>query len=376
MSFIAFRMFLRKGGTSSAILAIALLIAIMASANSIVNSINSQATALESMVDVGQTYLVMQKNATSVTNSQVSPGVASLLENMSDVDQVLPQTITDVTMTSNSSNYNVELTTVEDLPSFFNVKQAQMQGQIAEPNALEVDIGIALASLTSTNTSDQVTLTFGDTSLKVSITGVFTTLTQSDAQIVAPADIAQQLTGENSTSFVEFSLKTDSSQSAVSSIEQALPTDVKIVKVQELKGFIQDVSDQTLSFLNLWSIGIFVVIAAASYLVATRLVTESTYELSMLRSLGSNRGLLFRLVFTYIVAVASLGIVLGLSIGIVGAQAASTMANWIQPGVTLAPFLEIGQAAQLAAFTFLSAIMGCLFPAFKSAFWFKTEEAL
>jgi len=376
MSFIAFRMFLRKGGTSSAILAIALLIAIMASANSIVNSINSQATALESMVDVGQTYLVMQKNATSVTNSQVSPGVASLLENMSDVDQVLPQTITDVTMTSNSSNYNVELTTVEDLPSFFNVKQAQMQGQIAEPNALEVDIGIALASLTSTNTSDQVTLTFGDTSLKVSITGVFTTLTQSDAQIVAPADIAQQLTGENSTSFVEFSLKTDSSQSAVSSIEQALPTDVKIVKVQELKGFIQDVSDQTLSFLNLWSIGIFVVIAAASYLVATRLVTESTYELSMLRSLGSNRGLLFRLVFIYIVAVASLGIVLGLSIGIVGAQAASTMANWIQPGVTLAPFLEIGQAAQLAAFTFLSAIMGCLFPAFKSAFWFKTEEAL
>jgi len=81
-------------------------------------------------------------------------------------------------------------------------------------------------------------------------------------------------------------------------------------------------------------------------------------------------------VFTYIVAVASLGIVLGLSIGIVGAQAASTMANWIQPGVTLAPFLEIGQAAQLAAFTFLSAILGCLFPAFKSAFWFKTEEAL
>ena len=376
MSFIAFRMFLRKGGTSSAILAIALLIAIMASANSIVNSINSQATALESMVDVGQTYLIMQKNATSVTNSQVSPGVASLLANMSDVDQVLPQTITDVIMTSNSTSYNVELTTVEDLPSFFNIKQAQMQGQIAEPNALEIDIGIALASLTSTNTSDQVTLTFGDTSLKVSITGVFTTLTQSDAQIVAPTDIAQQLTGENSTSFVEFSLKTDSSQSAVGSIEQALPTDVKIVKVQELKGFIQDVSDQTLSFLNLWSIGIFVVIAAASYLVATRLVTESTYELSMLRSLGSNRGLLFRLVFTYIVAVASLGIVLGLSIGIVGAQAASTMANWIQPGVTLAPFLEIGQAAQLAAFTFLSAILGCLFPAFKSAFWFKTEEAL
>jgi ABC-type lipoprotein release transport system permease subunit len=376
MSFIAFRMFLRKGGTSSAILAIALLIAIMASANSVVNSINSQATALGSMVDVGQTYLVLQKNSTSITNSEVAPDVANLLSNMTGIQYVLPQRILTVTLTSNSTNCTMELTTVEDLPLFFSIKQARIEGKIADSNSLEVNMGVALAGLTSTNTSDQVTLTFGDKFLRVNVTGIFATLTQSDAEMVAPTHIIQQLTGENGkVSFVEFSLKTDSS-AAASSIEEALPKDVKILKVQQLKSFIQAVNDQTLSFLNVWSVSIFIVIVAASYIVATRLITESSYELAMLRSLGSNRRLLFSLVFTYTVSVASLGAILGLSIGVVGAQAASTIASWIKPGVTLAPFLEIEQALQLIAFTVLSAILGCLYPAFRHAFRFKTEEAL
>jgi len=376
MSFIAFRMFLRKGGTSSAILAIALLIAIMASANSVVNSINSQATALGSMVDVGQTYLVLQKNSTSITNSEVTPDVANLLSNMTDVQYVLPQRILKVTLTSNSTSLTVELTTVDDLPLFFNIKQAHLEGKIADSNSLEVNMGVALAGLTSTYTSDQVTLTFGDKSLRLNVTGIFATLTQSDAEIVAPTHIAQQLTGENSkVSFIEFSLKTDSSKTA-SSIEEALPKDVKTLKVQQLKSFIQAVNNQTLSFLNVWSVSIFIVIVAASYIVATRLITESSYELAMLRSLGSNRRLLFSLVFTYTVSIASLGAILGLSIGVVGAQAASTMASWIKPGVTLAPFLEIEQALQLIAFTILSAILGCLYPAFRHAFRLKMEEAL
>lgn len=376
MSFIAFRMFLRKGGTSSAILAIALLIAIMASANSVVNSINSQATALGSMVDVGQAYLVLQKNSTSITNSEVTPDVGNILSNMTDVQYVLPQRILNVTLTSNSTSCTVELTTVEDLPLFFSIKQAHIEGKIADSNRLEVNMGVALASLTSTNTSDQVTLTFGDKSLKVNVTGIFTTLTQSDTEIVAPTEIAQQLTGENDkVSFIEFSLKTGS-EAAASSIEEALPKDVKILKVQQLKSFIQAVNDQTLSFLNVWSVSIFIVIVASSYIVATRVITESSYELAMLRSLGGNRRVLFSLVFTYTVSIASLGAILGLSIGVVGAQAASTMAGWIKPGVTLAPFLEIEQALQLIAFTFLSAILGCLCPAFRHAFRFKTEEAL
>lgn len=377
MSFIAFRMFLRKGGTSSAILAIALLIAIMASANSVVNSINSQATALGSMVDIGQTYLILQKNSTSITNSEVTPDVANLLANTTDVQYVLPQRILTVTLTSNSTNRTVELTTVDDLPLFFNIKQAHMEGKIAESNSLEVNVGVALASLTSTNTSDQITLTFGDKSLKANVTGIFATLTQSDAEIIASTEVAQQLTGENAkVSFIEFSLKTDSSEKAASSIEEALPKDVKILKVQQLKSFIQAVNDQTLSFLNVWSVNIFIVIVAASYIVGTRLITESSYELAMLRSLGSSRRLLFSLVFTYTVSVASLGAVLGLSIGVVGAQAASALISWIKPGVTLAPFLEIGQALQLIAFTLLSAILGCLYPAFKQAFRFKMEKAL
>jgi ABC-type lipoprotein release transport system permease subunit len=370
-------MFLRKGGTSSAILAIALLIAIMAAANSVVNSMNSQATALGSMVDVGQIYLVLQRNSTSITNSEVTPDVANLLANMTDVQYVLPQRILTVTLTLNSTVRTVELTTVEDLPFFFNIKKANIEGKIAEPNSQEVNMGFALASLTSTNASDRVTLTFGEKSLKVNVTGIFTTLTQGDTEIVAPAEIAQLLTGENGkVSFIEFSLKTDSSGKAASSIEGALPKNVEIVKVQQLKSFIQAVNDQTLSFLNVWSVSIFIVIVVASYIVATRLITEAGYELSMLRSLGSNRRLLFSLVFTYTVSVASLGAILGLSIGIVGAQAASTMAGWIKPGETLAPFLEVEQALQLVAFTFLSAILGCLYPAFKHAFRFKTEEAL
>lgn len=372
-------MFFRKGGTSSAILATALLVAIIASANSIVNYMNSEATALESMVDIGQTYLVLQKNSTSIMNSEVAPDVTNLLTNRTDVKYVLPQRIFAATLTTNLTNRTVVLSTTEDLPLFFNVKQAQMRGETARPNSSEVNMGVALASLTSTNISDLVTLTMGDKSLRVKVTGIFETLTQSDTEIVAPTEIAHQLMGENSdkVSFIEFSLKTDSPDTgATTRIEEVLPKDVKIVKVQQLKSFIQAVNNQTLSFLDLWSLSIFIVITAASYIVATKLITESNYELAMLRSIGGNRKLLFALIFIYTVSAASLGAVLGLSIGIVGAQAASTVASWIRPGITLTPFIEIEQALQILAFTFISATLGCLYPAFKHAFKFKMEETL
>jgi len=130
---------------------------------------------------------------------------------------------------------------------------------------------------------------------------------------------------------------------------------------------MQDMNSQTLTFLNLWSIAVYAVVAAASYVVATRLVAESSYELAMLRALGAKKRLLFKLVLTYTATTALLASILGLALGTAGTQTASTMLRWIWTNVEVNSFLEPSQALQTLLLTLASSTLGCLYPALRCA---------
>ena len=122
MSLLAFKMLFRKKGTSSTVLAVALLVALIASTNSVVNSINSQAYALSQFARIGNAYLIISRNATSTFDSQVDAKLANLINSTGDVEYVLPQKLSEATLATSSGNHTAVIRGVDDIRAFLNVR--------------------------------------------------------------------------------------------------------------------------------------------------------------------------------------------------------------------------------------------------------------
>ena len=359
-------LFLKKGTTSSTI-ALALLVAILASTTSIVNDINSQTETLGDLLTTGNTYLIFSQNSNSIVNSKIDAELADQLNGIADIEYTFPQKIFTATLTASSGNYTALIRGVENVTSFLELRRAYVNGTTAKSET-EANVGEILARIVAIDLGDEVNLTVDNTALKVTVVGVVETLTQNDAELIVPMEAIHNLTGnDGKISIIEFTLQEDVKEEAILNIIKFLPTDVKVVKAHQLKEFMRDMNGQTLTFLNLWSIAVYVVVAAASYVVATRLVAESSYELAMVRALGAKKRLLLTLVLTYIAVVTLLGSILGVAFGTAGTQMASTMLRWIWTNVEVNSFLEPSQVVQTLLLTLASSTLGCLYPAFRCA---------
>lgn len=361
MTTLPLKMLFWKRGTTLSIISLALLVAIIASTTSIVNYINSQTETIAKTRDMGQTYLLMSKNSTSTTNSQINPELTNLLNNSSYVKIVLPQKIFKATLMTTSKNYTAIVRGV-NVQAFLESRHAYMNGSLA--NNEQANIGEILARLTSISKGDEISLIVNNNSIKVTVAGTVKTFTQADTEIIVPMNIANQLHNDNKLSIIEFTIKDN--QKDINQLTQLLPTDVKIVKVQQARAFIQDINTQTVTFLNLWSIAIYLTVIAASYLIATRLTIESTYELAMLQALGAKRITVFKSIISVVLIIALLGSILGLAVGISGAQILTTFVRWALKGIELTPFLNPEQAAYIALSTLSSSLLGCTYPAIKA----------
>ncbi|MFQ6087015.1 MAG: hypothetical protein ACE5OV_03235, partial [Candidatus Bathyarchaeia archaeon] len=344
-----------KKGTTSSILALALLVAILTSTASIVNDINSQTESLAKTRDIGQTFLLISKNSTSTTNSKISLELTNLLNNRSNIQLVLPQKIFKATIMASSKNYTATVRGV-NIQTFLESRHAHLNGSYA--NDTQANIGEILARLTSISKGDEISLILNSNIVKVTIAGTVKTFTQADTEIIVPMSIANLLDEDNNKmSIIEFTTKSE--QTEISQLSPLLPDDVKIVKVQQTKTFIQDTNSQTLSFLNLWSLAVYATVMAASYVIATRLTIESTYELAMLKALGAKRIIIFKSIIIVVLTITLLSFILGLAIGISGAQILATFVGWALKGIEITPFLNVEQAAHIALFTLASSILGC-----------------
>ncbi len=367
MSTLSHKLLFRKGGTVSSIIAVALLVALLASINSIVSSFNSQTEALIGLPNIGGTYLALSENYNSIANDKIDADLTDQLNTIPDIKYAIPQRIFSATLTTSSGNHTVLVRGVEDVSYFLKLRRASVNGTTAK-NETEANVGEILARSISIELGDEAILTLGNSRPKFNVVGTVRTLTQTDTELIVPIEAVNHLTGDNSkVSLIEFALKENiNREEALTRITALLPEDVKVVKVQQPQGFVQDMNLQTLSFLNLWSVAVYGVVAAASYVISTRLITESKYELIMLKSLGAKKGLVFKLVLTYTATTALLGCILGLALGTVGTQTASTMLGWIRTSFEANPFLEPNQVLQTLLLTFTASTLGCLIPAFRS----------
>jgi ABC-type lipoprotein release transport system permease subunit len=361
--FLTLKALLHKRGTNSAILAIALLVAILASMTSVVNHVNSQTEAISRTRDIGETFFIISKNSTNISDSQVNIQIASLLSDRDAIKYVLPQKVFKATLLVNSESYAVLVRGV-NTSEFFTTRHAYVNGSIADE--MQVNVGEILARLVSINNGDEIDITINDKVIKVETAGIIQTFTQSDTELIVSMSIADLLVDHSDkVSVIEFAIENGNDEEILY-ISELLPTNVKIVKVQQTKAFVQDVNSQTLSFLNIWSLAVYTTVAVASYVIATCLAVESSYELAMLRALGAKRIIVFKSVIIVTVAITLLGFILGLAIGVAGTQVLATIMRLTWKDISITPFLNIKQATQIALFTATSSILGCMYPAMKA----------
>jgi len=158
---ISYKMLLRKGETASSILAIALLVAIITSTNTILNYLNLQSETLATLVNPRVTYLITSTNSTAVTDSKINANLTTKLSNLSHVKLLLPQKILTANLTTNISSHKILVRGVEDINTFLKLRGAYLNGT-APKNWTEANVGELLARTSSINLGGEISITFGE----------------------------------------------------------------------------------------------------------------------------------------------------------------------------------------------------------------------
>ncbi len=364
---LTYKILLRKKSTTAAILALALLVAIISSMYSIVNFINSQTTAFGQLRNVGNQYLVLSKNCEGLSDSHLNRIPVNILKNCTEIKSAYIQQVLEGTLQTTTGKRPVFVRGVENLSAYLKAKPSYVNGTLAA-NPSEANMGVLLAKACHVNLQECVNVSVGSVVLDLKIVGFVRSQGQLDNEVLVSLEIANMLASDGDVSFIEFSFKDGvNRQETLDGLSVLLPNDVEVVKVQQTAAFLQQSTGEILNFLSVWSLTVYFVVAAASYVVSTRLTVESEYELVTLKAIGVKRRRLFFLFFSYTVVLALVGAYLGLAFGVVGTQVSSAVLRWFWQGVQVEPFLELVQVGQILILSTAFSAVGCVYPAFKSA---------
>ena len=357
---------MRKDITANSIIILALLVAILASATSIVNFLVFQAEAIGNLVNPSETIIV--SCGSSLTESNLGSRIVSELENLTYVRALVPQKIVWANITGESGSFHVIVRGVKDVEGYLRSCRAYLNGSSAK-GSFEACAGELVAKAFNLKVGEELNIIYLGNLVNVRVVGVFRTGCELDSELILPIDMVKELTGEYETvSMVEVHLKDGVSlKDALNDILRRLPSGVNVFQAQQLKAFIQQVNLQTVNFLNVWSTIIYFVVAVASYLISTRLVEESFYEFALLKALGAENKMILSLILSYTGIVSFSASILGVSLGLAGAQAASTALSWTNVLAQITPKLYPMQTIQIISLTLASSLFGCIYPAYKAS---------
>lgn len=357
---------LRGRGTFSAVLAVGFLAAVVASVSSLVNFVGAQSERLADLVGVGGAYILVERGAEALAGSRVGVELVYRLLEVEGVDRVFPQRLLVADLEAFPAGVRVRA--VGDLEGYLRLRAVCLSGGFAG-GGFEASVGELLAAELGVSASSVVRLTINGRSVDFTVACVHRALSALDAEVLIPLDSLSSFSVDVSeVSLVEFTLKPGAGVAGtLRRLEEVLPSSVQVVKVQQPGAFVEGLNAQLLAFLNVWSLAVYAAVALASYVVVVRLAVESAYELAMLRALGAGRLRVFAAVVGYAAVVAALGGVLGVALGLVVAQVVSRVLWWLAPSAEVSPFLEAGQALGILLMTLASSVLGCLWPAYRSA---------
>ena len=368
MQALPLKMLFLKKGTASAILAIALLIALLTSVSCLVNNINAQTTALGQLASVGETYILTSKESSSLSDSQIHLNLISQVKNFSNVKYATSHWLIQADVAFHNSTFPITARGVDDTKAYLTKNSAYINGSACKTTA-EVDVGVILANLMGLNKNDNITLIINGASTQLKVVGITRTQTQSDSQLIIPLTTMQELTGQkDTTSYIEFAVK-DLSKSTETNqnLTLAIQSKIKIISTQQTTTFAGDINNQTVNFINIWSISIYAVVVAASYITAARLINEAHDDLSIFRTIGATKRRTFGLILAFVLIITVFGAAIGVSLGVFGTQFIATEVRWNLGNTQLAPFLEVNQALQIFSLSLVSSLAGAFYPSLQGS---------
>ncbi|MCX8189439.1 MAG: FtsX-like permease family protein [Nitrososphaeria archaeon] len=357
---------MRDRNVLSSVLAISLLVAILSSVFSIANYVSFQTSSLVKYSDSG-TYLIFEAGSRCLSDSMVDVRLVGKLKNLSQTKYVFPQKTLSAKIIFSNLCCSVTFRFVEDVEAFLKSRGAYVNGTFAK-GFFEANVGDLLAKMFSLNVGDNLTVVLEDKVFSFKTVGVFCSRAQVDSEILVSMSFAENFTGNpDFVSFIEFALKDDVRKTeAIKYIMGLLPENVMVVQTAQLKNFVQEINSQTLTLLNFWSITVYAAVALVSYIITVRYLLESSYTFAMLKAIGLKRYHMLTLILAYSTLISLAGSILGVALGLVGSQAASTFYRWMNPAFEVSPFLEVGQVLQILTLTLISSFFGCMYPSIKA----------
>jgi len=376
MQAIALKILFRKKSTASAIIAVALLIALLASVNALVNNINSQTALITKLANQGDSFLITSKDSTSISDSRIPANLIESIKTNPQVSYATAQQTTEATIKTNTTIYQATVRGVDDVRAFLTNQKASINGSVSGEN--QAAIGIIFAKMASVNKNDLLNLTINGKSVQLKVTAITQANQQSDTQITISLSTLQAITqNSDEISLIQFKIKDAAKANALlENLTRTLPADIKITSLQQVPTFAKDVNNQTATFINVWSIAIYLVVIAASYIIASRAVSDARYELYTLRTIGAKHKTTLILITVYALTIGLIGAVIGISLGIVGTQTASTLIRWNWGNTLLNPILNLNQALEILLLALAASLVGCIYPAIKGSKIITKETAL
>lgn len=376
MQAIALKILFRKKSTASAIIAVALLIALLASVNALVNNINSQTALITKLANQGDSFLITSKDSTSISDSRIPANLIESIKTNPQVSYATAQQTTEATIKTNTTIYQATVRGVDDVRAFLTNQKASINGSVSGEN--QAAIGIIFAKMASVNKNDLLNLTINGKSVQLKVTAITQANQQSDTQITISLSTLQAITqNSDEISLIQFKIKdTAKANALIENLTRTLPADIKITSLQQVPTFAKDVNNQTATFINVWSIAIYLVVIAASYIIASRAVSDARYELYTLRTIGAKHKTTLILITVYALTIGLIGAVIGISLGIVGTQTASTLIRWNWGNTLLNPILNLNQALEILLLALAASLVGCIYPAIKGSKIITKETAL
>ncbi|MCW3999766.1 MAG: FtsX-like permease family protein [Candidatus Bathyarchaeota archaeon] len=329
-----------------------------------VNNISSQTSALSQLASVGDTYIVTEGSG-GLGESEIDAAVVAEINGSRLLSDLTCHRLTRGAIQTADGSYPVTMRGIDDPQAFFRRHNAAVNGS-ASPNGAQAVAGVILSKAASIHRGDQVNLTIHGKAFSLSIVGVVQANGQTDTELILPLTTLQELSpSAGSVSLIEFSTQ---NPAGIANLTRTLPSNLKIECTQQTAAFAADINNQLVAFITVWSVSVYVVVAAASYVIATRVVNEAKYEFCMLGTLGAKKPLTTQLILGYAGAIALVGCLVGISLGVVGTQAAATFARWLLGSSGLAPFLEGSQALEILILAFAASLAGCLYPSLRGRF--------
>ena len=227
---------------------------------------------------------MLNKSAESLSDSQLNWIPVNVIKNCTDVKSVYLQQVLEGTLQTTSGKRPVFVRGVENLSAYLKAQPSYVNGTVAA-NPSEANMGVLLAKACQVNLQEHVNVSVGSARLDLKIVGIVRSQGQLDNEVLVSLETANTLASDGDVSFIEFSFKEGvNRQEALDGLSALLPNDVEVVKVQQTAAFLQQSTGEILNFLSVWSLTVYFVVAAASYVVSTRLTVESEYELVTLKA--------------------------------------------------------------------------------------------